>query len=258
MFDFIVEPSSPPVDMVANPKMEMIFTIGVSIAFLAMLVYSLYYWRKNNSPIGVLCIVGGLIASMLEPYCDMIGSLWFPNINTWLPPIFNNWFGVYIPVWVAIGYAMFIGGAPFIAYVILSKIKIITKKSILIIILSIMAFDIILETIGLNMGVYAYYGFQPFQIAKMPWWWSLTGGLMGAGGGAMIYLLKERISGWRSLLVIPLVPGNFMMFIGWIAWPIMIALNLNLGYGVSYTAGVFSILLAWMAYKGICIVLKAE
>lgn len=236
----------PPIDMVGNKNLELLFGIGCVVVFFLFIYFAFHYWFSKKSPVGILMLLGGVLTCTLEPFCDYVGLLWFPTIDTLFPPLFQG-FGVSVPWWVAVGYTWYVGGMSFYSFKRFKKG--ITKKEMAKLIASIAVADIVLETIGLNLGVYTYYGNQPFQILGMPWWWSLSGGFMCVGIGALVYKYEANFKGIRSLMIIPLVPAGFVMFVGWITWPVWVALDSGAGYFFTYLAGFLSILLAVMLFK---------
>jgi len=238
----------PPVDMVGVKNLEVFFGIGVVLVLILFIYLAVRYWISNKSPVGVLMLLGGVLTCTLEPFTDYIGLLWFPTKNTLFPAILHG-FGVSVPWWVAVGYTWYVGGMSFYAYKRFENG--ITNGQLAKLVGLIALADIVLETTGLNLGVYTYYGNQPFQILGFPWWWPLTGGLMCVGIGSLVYKYKKQFTGIASLLIIALVPAGFTMFVGWVSWPIWVALDSGAGYFYSYLAGCLSLLLAAMLFKGI-------
>ena len=212
----------PPSEMSGNPNLEILFGAGVSIILMGFIIYSVYYWKKTRSPIGMLMLLGGVVTCLTEPFADGVGLLWFPVKDVLFDPIIKG-FGVGVPWWVVLGYTWYLGGMPFIVYKAIDRG--ITPKGLAKLAIIIAVADIVLETSGVNMGVYTYYGNQPLELFGMPWWWPINGGISTIGMGTLLYKYRDHLQGLKSLLIIPLIPSLYMTIIAFESWPIWITLN---------------------------------
>ena len=105
--------------------------------------------------------------------------------------------------------------------------------------LVLMGVNVLLESPGILMNVYTYYGAQPFNFWGFPLWWSIVNPLMPIVAGALITKLRPELgSGWKMLGVIPLVPMADGIANAAAAWPLWIALNSGRGYAVTYPAAI--------------------
>ena len=98
-----------------------------------------------------------------------------------------------------------------------------------------------LEMPGLNLGIYQYYGDQPFKLFGFPLWMAMTNAVMPLLGGALLNLFKDVLTGPRVLLAIPMMPmvtGMPQIAIGWPTW---LALNSGGGPVVTHAAALISL-----------------
>ena len=90
--------------------------------------------------------------------------------------------------------------------------------------------DAIMEHPGVIMGVYEYYGNQPFEFYKFPFYWSFTNGVAICTIGVLIYyvwpLVKDK--GWWKLAILPLgIIGTTMGEFG-AGFPVFLAINADI------------------------------
>ena len=98
-----------------------------------------------------------------------------------------------------------------------------------------------LEMPGLNLGIYYYYGDQPFKLLGFPLWMAMTNAVMPILAGAVLNLFKDVLTGPRVLLAIPLMPmitATPQIAIGWPTW---LALNSGGGPMVTHAAALVSL-----------------
>lgn len=237
---------SPPFDMLGNPGLEQLFGAGVTFVLFLFIAYAIRHWRRTGSPAGILMLLGGLLTCLTEPFADSVGLLWFPVRNTLFPPLLEG-FGVGVPWWVAIGYTWYLGGMPFVVYNAIGKGA--TKQSLLRLAVAIGISDIVLETVGINMGVYCYYGNQPLKVLGMPWWWAINGATSTIGMGIIFDKVRNELVGFRSLLIIPLLPSLYMMIVAFIAWPIWISLNSNANLIWAHVAALYTVVMTYILFR---------
>lgn len=228
----------PPHGMEMNTTAQAIFTIGQVVPCLLMAFIAWRIWRKDRSAIPALCMVGGAFAMFMEPIVDVLGLVWFPREGQWV--LFETW-GRPIP-WFLVVYVWYVGGQAFMSFRKLeqgARGRDIWKMYGLFFVV-----NVILETPGLYMDLYAYYGHQPFEFFRLPLWWPAVNSTMPILAGTLIFLLKPWLSGWRVLAVIPLVPAADGMANAAAAWPTWSALNTQLPAPAVWAAGCVTLGLA--------------
>ena len=65
---------NPPIDMVTPATTDAIMSIGSIILALAAVVYAIFLWWRERSPIPFLIVLGGGTAALIEPIVDVLGG----------------------------------------------------------------------------------------------------------------------------------------------------------------------------------------
>lgn len=90
--------------------------------------------------------------------------------------------------------------------------------------------DVVLETIGVKvLRVYAYFGQQPLNLWGLPLWYVPCNAIGPVVAGALFYLLRDRLAGWRIGGAIALLPMSFVGVYAVCGFPVWIALNSGWG-----------------------------
>ncbi len=223
----------PPTGLETNALGQTIFTIGVTIPWVVAIVLAIRYWRREGTPIALLFLVGGTICILFEPIVDVLGMVLFPRENQWIG---IETFGRPIPIFMYPVYSWFVGGQAFLVWYLLRRGM--TRGQLWKFWLTVMAVNVVLETPGILMDVYTYYGAQPFNPWGLPLWWPPVNSTMPIVAGYAVYRMTPHLTGWKMLAVIPMVPMADGAANGAIAWPVWTALNTNLGMVATYPAAV--------------------
>ena len=232
----------PPSGLEMNATGQTIFTIAVTIPWVVAIVLAVRYWRRSGSPMGLLCLAGGTICILFEPVVDVLGLVLFPRENQWVG---LETFGRPIPMFMYPVYSWFVGGQAFLVWYLLNKGM--SRQQLWKFWLTVMGINVVLETPGLLMDVYTYYGDQPFNPWGLPLWWPPVNSTMPIVAGYLVWRMTPKLTGWRMLAVIPMIPMADGMANGAIAWPVWTALNTNLGFAATYPAAVAVFALAALA-----------
>lgn len=211
----------PPADLSANHGASVAFTL-LCITFMAVAVGWIIRLATRGETLGIYFLLGGLFMGVLEPYLDYNGLLWFAGDNA---AVAVNLFGRHIPLYVVLGYAFFFGLQAYIIYraILLGK----GMRFFLYAYAISWVFDLALQAMGRAFGLYRYYGQQPFLIAGVPAWWFTIDATLQLLAGLIFFSLRERLSGWGKLIVIPLLPMLYAGLNGATGWPVFTALNSN-------------------------------
>lgn len=211
----------PPADLSANHGASLAFTL-ICVAFMAVAVGWIVRLAMRGETLGVYFLLGGLFMGVLEAYLDYNGLLWFADDNV---AIVLNLFGRHIPLYVVLGYAFFFGLQAYVIYraILLGK----GTRFFLCAYAISWVFDLALQVTGRALGLYRYYGHQPFLIAGAPAWWFTIDATLQLLAGLVFFGLRERFSGWGKLIVIPLLPMLYAGLNGAAGWPVFTALNSN-------------------------------
>jgi hypothetical protein len=225
----------------------MTFTVICSVI---MVVAILYVVRRafQGDRMGIVFLLGGLLSGLLEPMLDYLGLLWFADDNV---AIAVETFHRHIPLYVVLGYAFYFGGFSYVAYRAFVAGRSQTWFW------GFFVFDWIadfaLQATGSALGLYQYYGPQPLMIFGAPAWWFTIDAAMPVLAGGIVYLMRGHLTGWRSLLVIPLVPAAYAGINAAAGWPIFSALNSTDSTVIVWAAGIAAIALA-LLYRWLMLV----
>ncbi|MGQ0698454.1 MAG: hypothetical protein ACT4PZ_09440 [Panacagrimonas sp.] len=243
----------PPLDMVMPALPQMIFGFGNVIPICIVLFLAWRYLRKTGSPIGFLFLAAGGVATLNEPIVDILGLCWFPQYGT--APLFEAW-GVKIPWWMLPVYIWYVGGQAFYTYQRFEQG--ITTRGVFKLYLTFAIVNGLLETPGLWLGVYAYYGEQPFVFLKFPWWWAFCNALMPMVMAALVFALRPVLVGVRQLAIIPMGLMAVALTNGAVSAPTWLALNSPYGPVVTHLAALVSLGMGLMVAYGIALVVATD
>ncbi len=162
-------------------------------------------------------LAGGFAMSLVEPLVDHNGLCWFPQDGQ--VTAFRD-YGVELPLWLVIAYVWFFGGRAMYVWHALERGKGADPTWWFKSWATVFGIDIVLETIGLQMDLFFYYGEQPFELGRFPLWWAAINSTTPMLLGALVFVLRAQLHGWRVLLVVPLSPAVCAAVNGAAGWPI--------------------------------------
>jgi hypothetical protein len=218
-----------PSGIVMSPQYGLILGINI-LVLAAVLVWIVRESRRSASWIPLLIMIGAAVSSLEECAFDvMVLVNWADSGHTPLYRLFDR----SVPLWMVLAYPWFIGGMGYWMYSRLQQGM--TTKQLWSLYFFGWAANMFLEIPALQIGnIYTYYGDQPFQILGFPLWMAWTNSLMPILLGAVVYALRDVLTGARAWLVVAIVPmavGAAQIIAG---WPIWLALNSGGGYAASY------------------------
>ncbi len=230
----------PPTDLSAPHDASVAFLVACSIFLVIAIVYVVRRAAAGDR-LAIMFLLGGFMAGMLEPMLDYLGLLWFASDNV---AIAVETFHRHIPLYVVMGYAFYFGGLSYVAY------RAMLAGRGMAWFWGFFAFDwfadFALQASGAALGLYQYYGPQPYMIFDVPAWWFTIDSAMPVLAGGAVYLMRHHLTGWRSLIVIPIVPGTYAGINAAAGWPVFSALNTGPSTLVVWLAGTATILLAML------------
>lgn len=219
---------------------EIIFTIFLGIPVVIGLLFAVRHLVTGKGPLLLMCLLGGGIACVWEPIVDTLGLCYIKEGATLTT--FSS-FGRDFPLFINFVYIWYVGGLAYLAYRIYSNG--ITKKALFLLYGMDACINIGLESPGVLMGAYEYYGPQPLNFWGLPLWWVFVNPLMPMIIGALIYRLKPYLPGWRIMAIIPLIPMSDGLANAATAWPVWTALNADASLVVTH--------LAWLVTFGLAL-----
>jgi hypothetical protein len=234
---------NPPTDMATPATTDAVFsTLSVLLAVGAVL-FSIHLWRRDRTAVPLLIVLGGATAALIEPIVDVNGGCWWPRHGGWTA---FHLFGTPVPVWAVACYFWFVGGQAYLALRYLKRHP--ARRTIWKLCAAIAAVNFLLETPGLSLHIYRYWGHQPLNPYGWPLWWAAVNVGLPLVGAMLVYKLEPLLTGWRLLLVIPLLPMGDALANGATAWPAWLALHSNWPMPLAQMAGVAVFGLAGLFY----------
>ena len=215
----------PPVDHPLNLTMQAILT-DVSWALTAvLLVLAVWMGVRERTPFYALLVLGALVGAFAEPLYDVAMMLYFYST----PGMWTHFtaFDIPQPIWTHSGYVV-LYAAPAIYITRQIARDTMTRQTLFfwagITLLESAAF----EMIGINGGLYTYWGPHVFRIFQYP----LVIGVLEAAqvicfAIAASVLRDRHTSLWQLLGLFVLFPCTFFMANFGAGWPTIIAVHLK-------------------------------
>lgn len=188
------------------------FVAGAAVVVLA-LPWAINAVRRSRNWMPLIVMASGLVCSLEEAMLDMLGHLhWAPD----LLPAYTN-FGVTVPMLIPLCYVAFLGLMSYFCYFVIRNGAKLRHYFMLLAMGAIL--DAVMETIGINLGVYRYYGFQPFEFLNFPYWWAFINSASFVAVGSILAYFVPRLKGKAKLLLVFAAPygmaGTYFT-VGWI------------------------------------------
>jgi hypothetical protein len=239
---------TPPFDAVMPATPQLIFTLIFGIAAIAAWVYAIIRARDSQSMVPIWVMLGGTLCVFAEPIVDVMGMCWFPVHGQWT---YIETFGRKIPLMVGFAYICYYGGMTLITLVLFEKGMTVGQvwKWYLVSVVIEWTF----EPIAIMLGLWSYYGNQPFSVFGFPLWWPPVNAVGAFAAAAIIYLIKPHLHPKATIVIVPLVVSGDLVGNAFTAWPIWTALHTTQGYVVSHAAGVVTLI---MCYTAILLIAK--
>lgn len=214
--------AQPPIDMPAARGAEWTITILGIVALTPIVVYAVYRIARHRDPLLLLALIGAGISVLLEPVLSVLVHIWYPDKGG-VAYLFST-FGRHIPSgYMPLFYMAFMGG---FAYLICHLMQQgIASRDLYRLLGVVWALSIALETFFTAKDVYAYYGYQPARLIEFPLWYSPINMVYAMGPAMAMYLVIPLLTGWKRLLIVPLIPSVYAAGIAATMWPAASALN---------------------------------
>jgi hypothetical protein len=232
---------NPPFNFKASSAQD-VFSVAQFVVCGAMFLFAFRELRRGKGPIFLWCLLGGFIAVIWEPIVDVLGQCWLPSRGQhWEAFTLLN---RHIPLMMPFVYSWFVGGQAYLFYRLFERG--IDRRRLFQLWGIVFVVNVALESPGIIADVYTYYGKQPMNLWGWPLWWGFINPLMPMIAGAMIYKLKPHLASAWSLaaaviLTIPMADGIANAAAG---WPVIAALNTDVGYVGTWIASFVTLGLA--------------
>lgn len=229
--------------LTAQTWMLYIFSALFVVTFAIGLTVSI----RSRSPNALLYCVGGALTCFLEPI--LITMLDAVHAQVGQVVAFES-LGKPIPWHAAISYTFYFG-LTYIFLIPAFKERRYTVRQAWLVLVGLTASAWIYEIPLTRIGLWAYYGDQPYQLLNLqPFYWSIASMAMLVVPTALIARHEDSLHGWRKLLIVPMAPIAAMGAAAGVCWPIWAALNSPASDGVKFFAATltiaFSLLVAWL------------
>jgi hypothetical protein len=211
-------PAHPTSEMPLTP--EILFSIFLFIPVAIFLAYGISHLVRGKRPILLMCLLGGSIACVWEPIVDTLGLCYIKGgAETEVFTLLDR----PMPLFIPFVYIWYVGGMAYLSYRLIAAG--LTTKGLFGLYIAEVFVNVFLESPGVLLGAYEYYGSQPFDIWGLPLWWPMMNPVMPILGGALIYKLEPHLRGWHILGIIPIIPMVDGIANAAIAWPVWLTLN---------------------------------
>jgi len=215
----------PPVDHELNLITQAILT-NVSWALTAvLLVIAVRMGMRERTPFYALMVLAALVGAFAEPLYDTAMMLYFYSTH-------GMWthftaFGIPQPIWTHSGYVvLYAAPGTYIAHRIARGTM--TRRTLFVFAGITLLESAVFEIIGINGGLYSYWGPHAFRIFQYP----LVIGVLEAAqvmcfAVAASQLRARCTAQWQLAGLFVLFPGTFFMANFGAGWPTIIAVHLE-------------------------------
>lgn len=236
--------TSPPPFEASDFAIHFFFFFAGAAAVLVALPWALYAGFKKSNWIPIFVLTSGFLTSLSEPMLDLLGHLrWARN----LPVAFTN-FGIDVPWLIPPCYAAFFGLEAYFVYYLLKK-GITVSQAVMVFAVGGLT-DAIMETMGLNLQIYEYYGVQPYTLFKFPYWWGfINGAAIFCVGFLHWYVVPRLKKPSHYLWLLPLGPAGMMMLYFTAGWPHILGLNSTLPTPAKWVLTTITMVLCVLAVR---------
>jgi hypothetical protein len=240
MGSLIAAVPAPPVNFKAS-SFQDVFSIAQMVLCGVAFLFAFRELYRGRGPVFIWFLLGGFIACLWEPIVDVLGQCWLPTRG-------QHWeaftlLGRHIPLMMPFVYSWFVGGQAYLFYRLFTRGT--TRRRMFELWALVFLVNIALETPGILTNVYTYYGKQPFDIWGFPLWWGFVNPLMPMIAATLVFRLKPYMTAVplaiATVLVVPSADGVANAFA---AWPVIAALNTDVGYVGTWIGGCLTLVLA--------------
>jgi hypothetical protein len=222
-------------------EITFFFLAGALVVIFA-LPWAIRAAMRSRNYVPLLVMASGLMCSLLEPMLDLLGHLHWANNLT---PAFTN-FGITVPALIPPCYVAFLGLEAYFCYFVIRN-GAHARHFVMLLGMGIIT-DAVMETIGINLGTYTYYGVQPFKFLNFPYWWGFINGGSFVTIGAMLAFAVPRLKGAHKLWLLLIAPTGMMFNYFGVGWVHILAHNSTLPTVLRWVAAavMMAMMVGWM------------
>lgn len=193
----------PPYDAVMSQSGQQVTLAIFGGMAVLLVVYGLYLAASRRSWLPVLFLLAAQIGLLLEGLGDVMGNAIYPPLGQINAFVIK---GHPVPLFVVFVYIWYLGSLPLLMYDRFVKQSLSYSAWWKIALVSALGVTVV-EQIPVYYGMWIYYGVQPFKIGLMPLWMCAANTVCVMFPALLVYRLMPILTGWRQLLVLPLVPA---------------------------------------------------
>lgn len=242
----ITQPTYPPpplapVELTVSATNSTIVLAALGLIAVGGFVWAVVDGARNRNVLFLSIFLGGLATSLLEPFADLLGLVWFP-VNDQVHAF--TMLGIPIPLFVVIGYTNLFGLMPLLMQRGMGS----TRRRYWSVSAAMLLGACVFEWLLLRAGTYLYYGNQPLDVWGYPMIWMTinTGACLVAA--LVVFRFPAFFTGARALPAIALLPcadGAVMLGTG---WPAFAAIHSDLPPVVVNLLGLVTVGLGMLLY----------
>ena len=233
-------PPTPPPGMQMDPFWQPFMTFVQVVPVVAVVWLGLRRWLPHDKMLVWVALVGGAVASVIEPLTDHVAFVWFAPGGLW--QMFAT-FGRPMPWFILPCYTWFVGGQ--VIYLLYRVRTGVTAKHLWVCYAVFVGTNFVMEVPAMAVGIYAYYGAQPFHIPGLPpmWFQSISAAAPLFATAVFVYVWP-RLRGVARLAAIAIPPVIWAMTNAGAGWPTWSAMNSTDNLVVVWLCGLITIGLA--------------
>jgi hypothetical protein len=230
----------PPVELALTPLDNQVGLWLMGICTVFALIAARFAWgvyRKTGSPILLLIILGGAVTNLAEPFVDLVGACWHPEIGQ--ITLFEH-MERKMPLWLFFPYVAYFGAQAMALYHVLSTGA--SKRTMWLWFVIPVIADIVLEEslLSFSDNLYVYYGNQPLRFHLFPLWWAAANTIGIYISAVVLTLFTPILKGWRLAFVPLCTLLCYAGATGIVALPAVIVINTDLPFWATQLGGVLT------------------
>jgi hypothetical protein len=212
----------PPVNHPLDTGGQLFLTVATTLAGVVALTLIARMVRRERTVWPVVVVASGILCLFLEPVYDQLFNIWFyDNGEVW--EFYTAW-GMAQPIWVPLTYLWCYGS---LAIDTARRVdRGLTRGGAVKLAGVFLLIYVTFEVIGINLGVYTYFGPHPFRVANFPIWVSISNAVIGVVAGIAVARLRPLLPGRSVWALLPVVPAVFAMVSFGGSFPALVAMNM--------------------------------
>lgn len=241
----------PPVDAVM-PALAQDVMIGLTgLGTVIVVLLSLREMRRRGDLVPLYVLLGAALAIFYEPLGDMLGMAYYPEVGqiAWI-----DTFGRKTPLFIALIYFCYF--PPFILFFLRALEEGISAARWWRLWATTVLATFLFEPLPVHLGLWLYYGAQPFVVFGFPLYWAFVNATFVFGTAAGTHFVLHRFGGRANGLIVPMMPLFLLFFHGAPCLPVTTALHTTNDVLLTSIGGALTIaltvLLAWMGARLYC------